>query len=243
MSDGATPLRIVVADDQRAVREALATVLDAELGFEVVGLAADGEEAVELAHRLSPAVVLMDLRMPNVDGVAATRRLAAELPAVKVVVLTTFADDASIMGALEAGALGFLTKDAGREQIALAVRSAAAGQAVLDPLVQASLLRAASPAGTGADAGAGAAAAVVIESSVPAAPMPAPLPDDLTPREADVLHAIAAGQSNSEIAATLFISEVTVKSHINHLFAKIHARNRAEAVRYAYDHGLVRPGS
>jgi DNA-binding NarL/FixJ family response regulator len=169
--------------------------------------------------------------------------LAAELPAVKVVVLTTFADDASIMGALEAGALGFLTKDAGREQIALAVRSAAAGQAVLDPLVQASLLRAASPAGTGADAGAGAAAAVVIESSVPAAPMPAPLPDDLTPREADVLHAIAAGQSNSEIAATLFISEVTVKSHINHLFAKIHARNRAEAVRYAYDHGLVRPGS
>ncbi len=242
MSDGATPLRIVVADDQRAVREALATVLDAELGFEVVGLAADGEEAVELAHRLSPAVVLMDLRMPNVDGVAATRRLAAELPAVKVV-LTTFADDASIMGALEAGALGFLTKDAGREQIALAVRSAAAGQAVLDPLVQASLLRAASPAGTGADAGAGVAAAVVIESSVPAAPMPAPLPDDLTPREADVLHAIAAGQSNSEIAATLFISEVTVKSHINHLFAKIHARNRAEAVRYAYDHGLVRPGS
>ena len=243
MSDGATPLRIVVADDQRAVREALATVLDAELGFEVVGLAADGEEAVELAHRLSPAVVLMDLRMPNVDGVAATRRLAAELPAVKVVVLTTFADDASIMGALEAGALGFLTKDAGREQIALAVRSAAAGQAVLDPLVQASLLRAASPAGTGADAGAGAAAAVVIEPSVPAAPMPAPLPDDLTPREADVLHAIAAGQSNSEIAATLFISEVTVKSHINHLFAKIHARNRAEAVRYAYDHGFVRPGS
>jgi DNA-binding NarL/FixJ family response regulator len=239
MSDGAPPLRIVVADDQRAVREALATVLDAELGFEVVGLAADGEEAVELAHRLSPAVVLMDLRMPNVDGVAATRRLAAELPVVKVVVLTTFADDASIMGALEAGALGFLTKDAGREQIALAVRSAAAGQAVLDPLVQASPLRAASPAGTGAGAG---AAAVVIEPSVPAAPMPAPLPDDLTPREADVLHAIAAGQSNSEIAATLFISEVTVKSHINHLFAKIHARNRAEAVRYAYDHGFVRPG-
>ena len=239
MSDAAPPLRIVVADDQRAVREALATVLDAEPGFEVVGLAADGEEAVELAHRLSPAVVLMDLRMPNVDGVAATRRLAAELPAVKVVVLTTFADDASIMGALEAGALGFLTKDAGREQIALAVRSAAAGQAVLDPLVQASPLRAASPAGTGAGAG---AAAVVIEPSVPAAPMPAPLPDDLTPREADVLHAIAAGQSNSEIAATLFISEVTVKSHINHLFAKIHARNRAEAVRYAYDHGFVRPG-
>ena len=238
MSDRLPPLRIVVADDQRAVREALATVLDAEPGFEVVGLAADGDEAVELAHRLSPAVVLMDLRMPNVDGVAATRRLAAELPAVKVVVLTTFADDASIMGALEAGALGFLTKDAGRAQIALAVRSAAAGQAVLDPVAQASLLRAASPDGAGAGTGAGA------EPSGPAAPTPvaAPLPDDLTPREADVLRAIAAGQSNAEIAEALFISEVTVKSHINHLFAKIHARNRAEAVRYAYDHGLVTPG-
>jgi DNA-binding NarL/FixJ family response regulator len=252
MSDASPPLQIVVADDQRAVREALATVLDAVPGFEVVGLAADGEEAIELAHRLSPAVVLMDLRMPNLDGVAATRRLAAELPDVKVVVLTTFADDASIMGALEAGALGFLTKDAGREQIALAVRSAAAGQAVLDPLVQASLLRAASPAGTGQGAGteAGTASAgVLVESAAPTAPAAppeapreAPLPDDLTPREADVLRGIAAGQSNAEIAESLFISEATVKSHINHLFAKIHARNRAEAVRYAYDHGLVTPG-
>jgi DNA-binding NarL/FixJ family response regulator len=237
MSDDVPSLRIVVADDQRAVREALATVLDAEPGFEVVGLAADGDEAVELARRLSPEVVLMDLRMPNVDGVAATRRLAAELPAVKVVVLTTFADDASILGALEAGALGFLTKDAGREQIALAVRSAAAGQAVLDPLVQASLLRAASPVG----AGAGTGTAAAIEPSGPAAAELAPLPDDLTPREADVLRAIAAGQSNTEIATDLFISEATVKSHINHLFAKIHARSRAEAVRYAYDHGLVTP--
>ena len=239
MSDDVPSLRIVVADDQRAVREALATVLDAEPGFEVVGLAADGDEAVELARRLSPEVVLMDLRMPNVDGVAATRRLAAELPAVKVVVLTTFADDASILGALEAGALGFLTKDAGREQIALAVRSAAAGQAVLDPLVQASLLRAASPVGATSGAGTGTAAA--IEPSGPAAAELAPLPDDLTPREADVLRAIAAGQSNTEIATDLFISEATVKSHINHLFAKIHARSRAEAVRYAYDHGLVTP--
>ena len=238
MSSSTPPLRIVVADDQRAVREALATVLDAEPGFEVVGLAADGDEAVELARRLSPAVVLMDLRMPNVDGVAATRRLAAELPAVKVVVLTTFADDTSILGALEAGALGFLTKDAGREQIALAVRSAAAGQAVLDPLVQASLLRAASPVGAGTGASSTDAA---IEAPGPAPAAPAPLPDDLTPREADVLRAIAAGQSNAEIATELFISEVTVKSHINHLFAKIHARSRAEAVRYAYDHGFVTP--
>jgi DNA-binding NarL/FixJ family response regulator len=226
MSDHASPLRVVVADDQRAVREALATVLDAEPNLEVVGLAADGDEAVELAHRFSPDVVLMDLRMPNVDGVAATRRLATELPEVKVVVLTTFADDASILAALEAGASGFLTKDAGREQISLAVRSAAAGQAVLDPIVQASLLRAAS---------------LPVADASPDSPEPASLPDDLTPREADVLRAIAAGHSNTEIAAELFISEVTVKSHINHLFAKIHARTRAEAVRYAYDHGLVSP--
>jgi len=227
VSNDAPALRIVVADDQRAVREALATVLDAEPGLEVVGLAADGEEAVELAHRFLPEVVLMDLRMPNVDGVAATKRLASELPDINVVVLTTFADDTSVLAALEAGALGFLTKDAGREQIALAVRSAAAGQAVLDPTVQASLLRAAQPVNS--------------PSPVAASSEPALLPDDLTPREADVLRGIAAGHSNAEIAAELFISEVTVKSHINHLFAKIHARSRAEAVRYAYDHGLVTP--
>ena len=221
MSLSQAPIRIVVADDQRAVREALATVLDADPGFEVVGLAADGNEAVELAHRSSPDVVLMDLRMPIADGVSATQRLSKDLPQIKVVVLTTFADDASILSALEAGAMGFLTKDAGREQIALAVRSAAAGQSVLDPAAQASLLRAAS-------------------TSAPMAPDPAaPLPDDLTPREADVLRAIAAGLSNSEIATSLFISEVTVKSHINHLFAKVGARSRAEAVRYAYDHGLA----
>ncbi len=224
-SDG-TILRIVVADDQRAVREALATVLDAEPGLQVVGLAADGNEAVELAHRFSPDVVLMDLRMPNVDGVAATMRLAAELPAVRVVVLTTFADDSSILTALEAGAMGFLTKDAGREQIALAVRSAAAGQSVLDPVVQASLLRAASPP---------------VSTAPPVTPTPASLPDDLTPREADVLRAIARGQTNAEIATELYISEVTVKSHINHLFAKTGSRSRAEAVRYAYDHGLAAP--
>jgi DNA-binding NarL/FixJ family response regulator len=223
MTGEAASLRVVVADDQRAVREALATVLDAEPGIEVVGLAADGDEAVELAHGFSPDVVLMDLRMPNVDGVAATRRLTAELPDVKVVVLTTFVDDASILAALEAGASGFLTKDAGREQIALAVRSAAAGQAVLDPVAQASLLRAASPVAVAPPVSAG----------------PPSRPDDLTPREVDVLRAIAAGHSNAEVATELFISEVTVKSHINHLFAKIHARSRAEAVRYAYDHGLV----
>ncbi len=226
MTSQATTIRIVVADDQRAVREALSTVLDAEPGFQVVGLADDGDQAVELAHRLKPDVVLMDLRMPNVDGVTATQRLAAELPTVRVVVLTTFADDASILSALEAGAMGFLTKDAGREQIALAVRSAAAGQSVLDPAVQASLLRAASPTDPKAP---------------PVPPTPASLPDNLTPREADVLRAIASGRTNAEIATELYISEVTVKSHINHLFAKTGSRSRAEAVTYAYDHGLVAP--
>jgi DNA-binding NarL/FixJ family response regulator len=224
MSMDAASVRIVVADDQRAVREALGTVLDAEPGLEVVGLASDGNEALELAHQLLPHVVLMDLRMPNVDGVSATRRLTAELPDVKVVVLTTFADDASIISALEAGAMGFLTKDAGREQIALAVRSAAAGQSVLDPVAQASLLRSAAPS---------------TAETVTAPTAPVTLPDDLTPREADVLRAIAAGHTNAEIATELFISEVTVKSHINHLFAKIRARSRAEAVRYAYDKGIV----
>jgi DNA-binding NarL/FixJ family response regulator len=227
MSDnaGPTPLRVVVADDQRAVREALATVLDVDPGIDVVGLAADGEEAVALTAELSPDVVLMDLRMPGVDGVAATRRIAEEQPGVKVVVLTTFADDTSILGALQAGAVGYLTKDAGREQIGLAVRSAAAGQSVLDPAVHGALLR---------------AAAAPHPSAEPAAPPePARLPDDLTPREADVLRAIAAGRTNSEIAAELYIAEVTVKSHVNHLFAKIGARSRAEAVRYAYDKGLT----
>ncbi len=228
MSSDGTTLRVVVADDQRAVREALATVLDAEPGLEVVGLAADGDEAVDLAHRFSPDVVLMDLRMPNVDGVTATQRLASELPTVRVVVLTTFADDSSILAALEAGAMGFLTKDAGRDQIALAVRSAAAGQSVLDPAVQASLLRAASPP---------------VPAAAPTPPASPSLPDDLTPREADVLRAIAGGRTNAEIATELYISEVTVKSHINHLFAKIGSRSRAEAVRYAYDHGLVAPPS
>jgi DNA-binding NarL/FixJ family response regulator len=230
VKDGGADLRIVVADDQRAVREALATVLDAVPGLQVVGLASDGDEAVELAHSLAPDVVLMDLRMPNTDGVAATRRLSAELPEVNVVVLTTFADDSSILAALEAGAIGFLTKDAGREEIALAVRSAAAGQSVLDPVAHATLLRAASSTATGK-----------IATATATATEPATLPDGLTPREADVLGAIAAGKTNAEIAADLFIAEVTVKSHINHLFAKIGVRSRAEAVRYAYGHGLAAP--
>ena len=230
MSDAAAP-RIVVADDQRAVREALATVLDAEPGLEVVGLAADGDEAVELAHRFSPEVVLMDLRMPNVDGVAATRRLAAELPAVKVVVLTTFADDASILARARSrrprlshqGCRARADRVGGPLGRRRAGRARPAGRRPAFSRRR----RRRSRAGT-------AAASHRRRRTA--------LPDDLTPRERPTCSAaIAAGQSNAEIAAELFISEVTVKSHINHLFAKIHARSRAEAVRYAYDHGLVAP--
>jgi DNA-binding NarL/FixJ family response regulator len=215
----ASPLRVVVADDQRAIREALAMVLDNQADMHVVGLASDGTEAVELAAQHDAQVVLMDLRMPGVDGVAATRRLTAEYPDVKVVVLTTFADDTTITDALAAGAIGYLTKDAGHHEIVLAVRSAAAGQTVLDPAVHASLLRSALQA-------------------APDAPTSSELPDNLTPREADILRAIAAGLTNTDIAHDLYISEATVKSHINHLFRKINARNRAQAVRYAYNHGI-----
>jgi DNA-binding NarL/FixJ family response regulator len=222
MSGAAEPRRrVVVADDQRAIREALAMVLDSQADIDVVGLASDGAEAVDLAARHDAHVVLMDLRMPGTDGVVATRRLTAEQPAVKVVVLTTFADDASITEALSAGAIGYLTKDAGHLEIALAVRSAAAGQTVLDPVVHASLLRSALAA--------------------PEAPAPSERlerPDNLTPREADILRAIAAGLTNTDIARELYISEATVKSHINHLFRKIDVRNRAQAVRYAYEHGI-----
>jgi DNA-binding NarL/FixJ family response regulator len=222
---GSVPIKVVVADDQRAIREALAMVLDTEAGITVIGIAADGAEAIALAGGGGADVVLMDLRMPGTDGVAATRQLKESDPLVKVVVLTTFADDASIQDALRAGAVGYLTKDAGHQQIALAVRSAAAGQTVLDPAVHASLLR---NSAQGMDA--------------PYEPLKTDIADGLTPREVDVLKAIARGMTNAEIAGELYISEVTVKSHINHLFSKIQVRSRAEAVRYAYDYGLTDAG-
>ncbi len=221
--DSPGKIRVVVADDQRAIREALAMLLDNESDIRVVGQASDGDEAVILAAGQGAQVVLMDLRMPGTDGVEATRRLSELHPEIKVVVLTTYADDESISEALVAGAIGYLTKDAGRRQIALAVRSAAAGQSVLDPAVHSALLR-----GT---------VVAARPSTVP--DVPADLPDGLTAREGDVLRGIATGRTNGEIAAELYISDVTVKSHINHLFAKIGARSRAEAVRYAYEHGLT----
>jgi DNA-binding NarL/FixJ family response regulator len=211
-------VRVVVADDQTAVREGIALLLDLLDDVEVVGSAADGDEAVRLVAERGADVVLMDLRMPRCDGITATARIRAEHPDTQVVVLTTYAEDTDIMAALHAGALGYLTKDAGRAQIAAAVRAAAGGQSVLDPQVQRRLLAAAS----GGQATGSAA-----------------LPDGLTAREGDVLRLIAGGLSNREIAAKLYVSEATVKSHINRLFAKTGVRDRAQAVQYAYRHGLT----
>jgi DNA-binding NarL/FixJ family response regulator len=213
-------IRVLVADDQALVREGLMTLLEVAAGIEPVAAAADGDEAVALAARHRPHVVLMDLRMPRLDGVEATRRIRAAQPETEIVVLTTHADDQSILGALQAGARGYLTKDAGIAEISRAIQAAAAHQAVLDPAVQGRLL------------------AAMTATTVPLAPA-TELPDELTPREAEVLRLVARGMSNTEIADALIVSEATVKSHINHLFAKIGARDRAQAVHYAYTHGLA----
>jgi DNA-binding NarL/FixJ family response regulator len=209
----------VVADDQTVIREGLVTLLETMPGIEVVGAAADGEEAVALVASSTPDVVLMDLRMPRVDGVEATKRIRTDHPATQVVVLTTYADDESIVGALRAGAIGYLTKDAGRDHIRRALEAAASGQAVLDPGVQARLVDFAT---TAAPTGAG-----------------GPLPDGLTGREGEVLRLIASGLSNAEIAARLYVSEVTIKTHVNHIFTKTGSRDRSQAVAYAHRRGLV----
>jgi len=228
------PVTVVVADDQSAVREGLVLLLGTLPGIAVVGQAADGEAAVELVATARPQVVLMDLNMPGCDGATATARITAGYPGTRVVVLTTYADDESIIGALRAGALGYLTKDASRSEIGRAIHAAAAGQAILDPSVQQRLLNAAvrAPQAPGAAAGWPAA------PGAPGAP-PTPDPGELTPREADVLRLIAAGQSNREIAKTLFVSEATVKTHVNRIFAKTGSRDRAQAIRYAYTHGYA----
>jgi DNA-binding NarL/FixJ family response regulator len=222
MTENDAKVRVVVADDQRVVREGLVISVSVIPGVEVVGAAADGEQVLALVDRHRPHVVLMDLRMPRLDGVEATRRILASYPATAVVVLTTYADDDSILAALRAGAIGYLTKDAGREQIARALHAAAAGQAILDPAVQARLVAAAAPA--------------------PASMPSRPLPDGLTAREAEVLALIATGRTNPQIAAVLVISPSTVKTHINNIFAKTGVTDRAQAVRYAYRHELTDPG-
>jgi DNA-binding NarL/FixJ family response regulator len=215
-------IRVVIADDQRVVREGLGTLLGLLDGVEVVGTASDGDEALALAIQLRPDVVLMDLRMPHCDGVEATRRLREHDVGIKVLVLTTYADDRSVIDALRAGARGYLTKDVSAAEIREALLRVTHGQPAIDPSVQQHLLDAITGRAAGPE------------------PEPGPqFPAGLTAREAEVLTLIARGLSNAEIAERLIVSETTVKSHINHLFAKTGVRDRAQAVAYAYQHGLT----
>lgn len=203
------------------VRDGIQLMLSLVGGVDVVELAADGHEALAAVIAHDPDVVLMDLRMPNCDGVTATRRIRAEHPRTQVVVLTTFADDADVLDALRAGARGYLTKDAGAEEVERALRRVAAGHADLDPSVQRRLLG-------------------WLPDQPPSPPTErGPIPDGLTDRELDVLRLIGSGLSNGEIASHLHVSESTVKTHVNHVFAKIKVRDRAQAVTYAFRNGIA----
>jgi DNA-binding NarL/FixJ family response regulator len=222
---GPGTIRVLIADDQRVVREGLSMLVSLIDGVDVVGTACDGAEAVRLAGAHHPDVIMMDLRMPGVDGIAATADLRQRLPAARVLVLTTYTDEGAILPALKAGARGYLTKDASAEQIETAIRAVHAGQTHLDPAVQERLV-----------------AAVISQppAAGPSGPGHKP-PDGLTAREAEVLTLLASGLSNTEIAQRLYLSNATVKTHINRIFAKTGARDRAQAVRYAYQHGLATP--
>ncbi len=216
-------IRVLIADDQPVVRDGLALLLDLLDDVEVVATAADGFEAVERTLAERPDIVLMDLRMPRLEGAEATRQIVASSPETRVLVLTTYADDEFLFPALQAGARGYLTKDATAEQIEHAVRALAAGETHLDAAIQQRLVSA------------------VLEQAPTSPPVTSSneLPDELTPRELEVLKLIAAGLSNNEIADTLVLSNATVKTHVNRIFYKTGARDRAQAVRYAYQHGLA----
>jgi len=225
------PLRVVVADDQASVREGLVLLLGGLPGIDVAGAAADGEQALELVAEHQPDAILLDLHMPVLDGIGATRRLAAEHPRVAIVVLTTYVDDTYVLEALRAGARSYLTKDADRTDIARALRAAVGGLTVFDPRVHATLLAAtsgaaASPGGTSAAPG-----------PAPATRPPDP-PDGLTQREAEILSLIAQGLTNGEIAGRLFLSNHTIKTHINRIFAKTGSRDRVAAIAYAQRHHI-----
>jgi DNA-binding NarL/FixJ family response regulator len=219
MARGDPPIRVMVADDQQIVRDGLVMLLGLLEGIEVVAIAANGGEAIRLAREGDLDVVLMDLRMPEIDGLQATRTLRAERPDIRVLVLTTYADDQSLIPALEAGANGYLTKNTDADTIARAIRTVHAGGTHLGPEIQQRLVELATTPTHGAPI----------------------LPDDLTPREAEVLTLIAEGRSNHEIAAHLVVSPATVKTHINRIFSKTRCRDRAQLVTYAYRHQLASP--
>jgi DNA-binding NarL/FixJ family response regulator len=226
------PLRVLVAEDQKVVRDGVVALLGMLPGIEVAGSAVDGEDAVRQALDLAPDVVLMDLHMPGCDGVEATRRLTLARPGLHIVVLTSYADDASVLAALRAGARGFLTKDAGAADILQAVLAVSEGHALLEPVIQRRLVEGIVSGDLPGLPGAGAGRAGTWPDGAGAA--------GLTPREAEILAEIAAGLSNGEIAAKLFISDTTVKTHVNHLLVKTGMRDRAQLVGYAYRLGLAR---
>jgi DNA-binding NarL/FixJ family response regulator len=217
-----TPVRVLLVDDDDLMRAGLTAVLSSDETIEVVGEASDGHAAVERATALRPDVVLMDVRMPSLDGIAATREVLAVSPDVRVVILTTFEQDDYIFGALSAGASGFLLKRTRPEELIAAIHTVAAGDSLLSPSVTRTVIQrvAGQPA---PDAGA--------EARL----------DELTARERDVLELIARGLSNGEIAATLVIEESTVKTHVRHILRKLRLRDRVQAVIFGYESGLIRP--
>jgi len=218
--------RILVVDDQALVRTGFRMILDAEPGFEVVGEAGDGQEALDRAAELAPDIVLMDIRMPVLDGVEATRRLAGpevDHP-VQVLILTTFDLDEYVYDALRAGASGFLLKDTPPEELVAAVRVVAAGDALLAPSVTQRLV------------------AEFARSAPPVPASPPPALDDLTDREREVLTLVARGRSNAEIATELYVGETTVKTHVGRVLMKLGLRDRVQAVVLAYESGMIRPG-
>ena len=219
--------KVLLVDDQALVRMGFRLLLESAEGIEVVGEAADGGTAVDQVRALRPDVVVMDVRMPGVNGIDATRDIVAEHPAVRVLVLTTFDLDEYAFAALRAGASGFLLKDAGPAELVAAVRTVASGDAVVSPRVTRRML----------DLFAG---RLPESGAAPEADAPHPLLADLTPRETDVLHSIAEGRSNAEIAERLFLSETTVKTHVGRILAKLGVRDRLQAVVLAYESGLVR---
>jgi len=215
---------LLIADDQALVRVGLRKILETEPGLDVAGEAADGEDAIAQARRLQPDLVLMDIRMPVLDGIEATRRIVRARPSTRVLILTTFGLDQYVYDALRAGASGFMLKDAPPEEIAAAVRIVAAGEALLAPAVTRTVIE------------------EFARREPPPTRQPPPALDQLTPREREVLELLAGGRSNAEICDRLVVSEATAKTHVARVLQKLDLRDRVQAVVYAYETGLVAPG-